>query len=151
MSTRTKLLLPTALALVVLLLPQAVDAQEQEKHQECTVEVSPQAIPTGQPAVSVTGQLDRSIGKVDALDAGESGLALASPEDIGRTEMARTEGEEAPRPVEMSRTGNQATVWLNTNDVEAGTHGFVLVGEDGTCRGEIEVVVEESAPDGARR
>lgn len=153
MFTPTKQMIPTALALglAVALLPQTAEAQEQEgqqeAQQECAVEVSPQKILTGQPAVPVEGRLTQGIGDVNSLEAGESGLALASPEDIGRTEMARTEGEEAPRPVEMSRTGNQARVWLNTKDVEPGTHGFVLVGENATCAGEIEVAEKEENPE----
>lgn len=151
MFTRTKQMIPTALALglAFALLPQTAEAQEQEGQMECAVEVSPQSILAGQPAVPVEGRLTQDIGDVESLEAGESGLAIASPEDIGRTELARTEGEEPPQPVETSRTGDQikATVWLNTEDVEPGTHGFVLVGENGTCAGEIEVAEKEEYPE----
>lgn len=146
MLTRMKSAVPAALALALsfVLLPQVADAQEGEQaaEEQCTVEVSPQRIASGQPAISVTARLSQSIGAVESLDAKDGGLALASSEEIGRTQMARTE-EEPPEPVQMSSSGTEATVWLNTQDVGAGEHSFVLKGENGECSGHIEVAEVE--------
>lgn len=143
MLTRMKNAVPAALALALafVLLPYAAEAQEREQaeqaEEQCTVQVSPERIASGQAALSVTAQLSQSVGEISVLEAKEGGLALASSEDIGRTEMART--EEQPQPVEMSRSGTQATVWLNTEDATPGTHEFVLKGENGECKGQVEV------------
>lgn len=143
MLTRMKSAVPAALALALsfVLLPQVADAQEGEQaaEEQCTVEVSPQQIAPGQPAISVTARLSQSIGAVESLEAKDGGLALASSEEIGRTQMARTTEDELPEPVQMSRTGTEATVWLNTQDVDAGEYSFVLKGENGECSGQIEV------------
>lgn len=149
MSTRMKRIFPAslALALALALAPQAADAQERSQ-QECTVEVRPQQIQAGQPAVSVTARLTSGIGEIESLESKDGGLALATPEDLQQTEMARTTESERPQPVRMSRTGNQATVWLNTEDAGAGTHRFSLTGADGECSGRIEVVQERSGGGG---
>lgn len=131
------------------LLPQFADAQEraeEETAQECSVEVAPGQVQAGQSAVSVTVRLSEDIGKISGVEAEGGAIALASPEDVGQAEMARTEEGEEPQPVKMARTGNQATVWLNTEDAEGGTHGFVLQGENGQCSGQIEVAGDEQQP-----
>lgn len=151
MLTRMKRTIPAVLALSVafVMLPRAVDAQEQQQQQqqECAVEVTPQQVPAGEAAVSITAQLSEGIGQITALKAEGSGLALASPDDLQPTEMARGEEEgQAPRPVKMAREGNQATVWLSTRDVESGTHPFTLEGENGTCSGELQVAGGQQQP-----
>lgn len=148
MLTRMKQAIPAALALALsfALAPQAADAQE--RSQECSVEVRPQQVQSGQPAVSVTARLSSAIGEVKGVKSKQGGLALATPEDLQRTEMARTTGQEAPQPVKMSRTGNQATVWLNTENAETGTHEFSLTGQNGECSGQIQVVGAEKRSGG---
>lgn len=153
----------TALAMAVLLLPGAVDAQEQEgqeagAQESCTAQVSPAPVQTGQAAVQATAVLSSDIGAIEDFTVPEeSGLALASPGDIPKSEMAKekAKGEEKgqekareespPRPVELTR-GEQPTaiLWLNTREAAAGTYEVALEGKKGACTGTLEV--SEPAP-----
>lgn len=131
-----------ALALAFLFVPQAAEAQEAEEQarEQCTVEVTPAAIPSGQTAVSVVARLTTDIGTVTGLQAQQ--LALASPDDLQPAEMARAQ-EDAPEPVEMAATGIEASLWVNTVDAASGVHDIILTGENGTCNGQIEVVEKQ--------
>lgn len=148
MLTRTKHTVPVAMALAAVFAPgpQAAEAQEEAPEQECTVEVAPARVQVGQPAVAVTARLSADVGEIQNLESEEGGLALATPEDLQRTEMARTAEGEAPEPVTMSSEGREAALWLNTEGVEAGTHAFTLAGENGVCSGQIEVVEAGERP-----
>lgn len=133
-----------ALALSIAVVPATADAQEQETEAEqaCAAELSPQAVEAGQAAVLVKATLSTSVGEVEEIRAPEgSGLALATPGDIPRTDLAR-EGEEGeePEPIETA-SGEKpgAAVWFNTANAEAGSHEVVLVGADGECTGTLTV------------
>lgn len=148
MSSRAKNTLTAcmALALSVMLVPGALEAQEQEvpeqeQQAECTVRVAPQSVQTGEAAVSVTAHLSESVGSVEGFEAqGESGLELADPADIPRQDMAREEGEGDPQPIQMSSgEQSQVTLWLNTQDVESGSYEVILKGANGDCTGNVAV------------
>jgi hypothetical protein len=147
MSDRTKNILSgfLALALSVLLVPGAADAQEQEQETpqqgECTVRVTPQPVQTGEAAVSVTARLSRSVGAVEGFEApDESGLELADPKDIQKRSMAREEGEGEPQPIQMARgEQSQVTLWLNTQNAESGSYEVTLEGANGDCKGNVSV------------
>ena len=150
--------LPAAAVLALLAVPSAVMGQEPEEEQQqeqveevqeqCTVEVTPSEFETGKTAVRITATFSSDIGVVQKLNAPEaSGIALASPEDLAIVaDMARSETEEgeeaeAPRPIVMVADGNQATIWLNTEEAEPGTHSVTLKGEKGDCT--VDVIVAE--------
>lgn len=145
MSDRTRNILSgfLALALSVLLVPGAADAQEQESPQEgeCTVRVTPQPVQTGEAAVSVTARLSQSVGSIEGFEApDESGLELADPQDIRKRSMAREEGEGEPQPIQMARgEQSQATLWLNTQKAESGSYEVTLQGANGVCKGNVSV------------
>lgn len=170
-----------ALALSIALVPGAADAQEaeakaeaeveMEKQETCTVELAPAAVQVGQPAVRLIATLGSDIGDVSDIRASEeSGIVLAQPAAIPRTETSReveveveadedeietetkTETEveaEAPQPIVMVAGEEQptATVWLSTENATPGTHVVVLKGESGKCKTEIEIS-EEIETDG---
>lgn len=170
-----------ALALSIALVPGAADAQEaeakaeaevkMEKQETCTVELAPAAVQVGQPAVRLIATLGSDIGDVSDIRASEeSGIVLAQPAAIPRTETSReveveveadedevetetkTETEvegEAPQPIVMVTGEEQptATLWLSTENATPGTHEVVLKGESGKCKTEIEIS-EEIETDG---
>lgn len=172
-----------ALALSIALVPGAADAQEaeakaeaevkMEKQETCTVELAPAAVQVGQPAVRLIATLGSDIGDVSDIRASEeSGIVLAQPAAIPRTETSReveveveadedevetetkveTETEvegEAPQPIVMVTGEEQptATLWLSTENATPGTHVVVLKGESGKCKTEIEIS-EEIETDG---
>lgn len=147
-----------ALALSALLVPAALQAQEQEQQpqqQECTAQVNPEAVEPGQSAVKVKATLSSSVGQVRGFEAPGSGLKPADPAEIGKkTGMAREEGQQPPQPVEMA-AGDQtiAILWLNTEDASAGDHQVTLQGTDGTCAATVRVAApepEEPGEEGAR-
>lgn len=144
MRDRTKDILSgfLALALSVLLVPGAADAQEQQTPEqgECTVEVTPQPVQSGEAAVSVTARLSQSVGAVEGFKApDESGLELADANDIQKRSMAREEGEGEPQPIQMARGDSQVTLWLNTENAESGSYEVTLEGANGVCEGNVSV------------
>lgn len=144
MRDRTKNILSgfLALALSVLLVPGAADAQEQQTPEqgECTVEVTPQPVQSGEAAVSVTARLSQSVGAVEGFEApDESGLELADANDIQKRSMAREEGEGEPQPIQMARGDSQVTLWLNTENAESGSYEVTLEGANGVCKGNVSV------------
>lgn len=110
-------------AAVAGLVPNAVSAQE------CTAEVSPAAIPAGSAAAQVTLSLSGEVGPITELGESDSGITLADPADLPRTDMA---AETAPTPIQMSGQ-NVWQLWLDTREAEAGDHEFEVVGATGTC------------------
>lgn len=113
-----------------------LNAQAQETPAPCEAEVAPTPVFAGAPAQRVVVQLSQPIGTVDAFDS-EAALRLSTADELPRSEMA-AEGEE-PQPVAMAASGRQVTLWVNTNDAEPGTYGFILQGQDGTCQGELNI------------
>ena len=131
-----------ALALTIAFAPQALGAQEQQQEMErqCTAEVAPEAIQAGAPAVRLIAALSQTIGPVSGLEAPEaSGISLASPEDLPRSEMANEGEESAPSPIELTGEQNRLTVWLNTEEANPGTHTVTFKGEAGTCQAQVTV------------
>lgn len=138
------------LALFLVLAPDGLAAQEQQEQEmepQCTAEVVPQQIQAGHPAVRVALTLSEAIGPVSGLEAPEaSGLAVASPEDLPRSEMANEEAEEStPSPIELGAEGNRVTLWLNTAEAVPGTHAVTLTGEQGSCAAEVTVAEGQDA------
>lgn len=141
--------LPLAAVLALFAVPGMATAQEEEEAQEalqeCTVEFAPPEVETGKAAVQLTAAFSSDIGVVRELYAPEgSGIALAAPEDLAMVQMARgetEEGEEAaePQPIVMVGGTNQATIWLNTQDAQPGTHQVTLKGATGDCTAELTV------------
>lgn len=122
------------------------EAQEAEVAERCTVEFDLSEVEPGRTAVRLTALLSTEAGEVQDLKVSEeSGLALAAPEDLERVAMAFGEPEEGeepvtPKPIEIAAVGNQATIWLNTENAAPGTHRVILVGRDGgECEGELTV------------
>ena len=105
---------------------------------QCTGEVSPAEIPSGESAFRLTVALSSGIGAVTGVDAPEgSGLALAAPESIPRAEMANA--TEPAKPIELAADTNTATVWLTTADAKQGEVSLTLRGETGTCSATVTV------------
>lgn len=131
---RTLLTTTLLVALPALLLPGAVSAQAQ-----CEAELTPTEIPAGEAAFQVTADFSEQVGAITMVEtAGGSGLAMASPEDIPRADLAA--GDEAPRPITMANEGNSATIWLNSQEAEAGTtYQITLQGDSGSCTAELSV------------
>lgn len=139
-----------ALALTVLLVPMAADAQEQTEEtaeqETCTAELNPSTVTPGEAAVRVQVALSSSIGEIESVVSGEeAGVRLADPADIQeKVGMAQEEGEQ-PQPVQMASEGQNALVWVSTAEASAGTHQVALQSEEGQCIGEI--TVEEPGDD----
>lgn len=142
-------LIPAALLAV---LPLAVatsaaaqDTQEAEV-QQCTAELSPATIAVAS-VQHFTAQLTEDIGEITGLQAPEdSGLLIATPEEVEMTEMAAEEAtEEAAEAIDMAAEGFSATVWLSAKSATAGTYEIVLQGEVGACTAEITIEGEESS------
>lgn len=128
----TKGLMAFGLA-AALALPANMNAQEPVPagQQQCTAQVTPAQVTAGERAVQVTVETSQQIDALTGIKDSESGIALASPEDLPRTEMAA--GEPAPRPIEMGAAQNSWNVWLNLEDVEAGEHELVFETNQGEC------------------
>lgn len=132
-SIQTHLSRALFLTLVVALVPSTVSAQAQ-----CEAQLTPAEVPAGEAAFQVTAQISEDVGAISTVQpASESGLAMASPEDIPRADLAA--GDEAPRPVTMAMEGNSATIWLNSEEAQAGTYEVLLQGEAGSCIAEVSV------------
>lgn len=118
------------------LTPALASAQEQELA-VCTATVDVASIPAGAAATPVTFSLSESIGEVTGVEAGESGVRIASPEDLERSEMAT---EEAPKVIEMSaESEGVAQIWLNTLEAQPGTYELTLSSEAGSCTAVVTV------------
>ncbi|MDX1392828.1 MAG: hypothetical protein R3195_00485 [Gemmatimonadota bacterium] len=130
-----KLLRGTIAAGLFLALPMAVDAQEQEA---CTAEISPVAAGS---VVEAWGMFPAPFGEVSSIDAPEeSGLVLASTEDVEAVEMS---AEESAEREALANDENTTIFWLDTRNVTAGTYTITLHGEGGSCVAEL--TVEEPA------
>lgn len=149
----------TVAALAALLFPAASHAQEkqnkgegeqaqqaQQAQESCSAQVRPAALEVGQSAVQARLALSGDIGAIESFAAPEqSGIALADPADIPKTEMAaeKTEKNEKPsKPEPLTANAGEhpsATVWLNTEGATPGSYDVRVEGAEGTCTGSLEV------------
>lgn len=130
------------LAFAAVAAPDSAHAQQQEAvEQECTAEIDPTAVQVGQSAVSMEVRLSREIGEITDFTAPEgSGLALASPEDLAKTDMTREQTDEEPQPIQMStEEGGGATVWVNTAEASPGSYRVVFASGQAECAATLEV------------
>jgi DsbC/DsbD-like thiol-disulfide interchange protein len=129
----------SALALAAAVaLPAQLAAQDQPIAPECTAQLDPASIEAGEKAVAVNVTVSEPVGPITGVRApGESGIALASPADLPRTEMA-VEGAQ-PRPITMGEAENRWIVWLNVEEANPGTHALTFAGAEGTCTGSLNV------------
>lgn len=133
-------MLSTAALALFAIVPATLTAQEAEQQAQCTAEVSSGEIEAGQKAVQVTVALSAPVGSdVEFMAARESGVALANPADIPRSEMAAEE-EEAPQPIQLSAEGgSEATLWLNTENAQPGTYDVALRSGESACAGQLTI------------
>lgn len=104
----------------------------------CTAELSPAEVQSGSAAVEVTVTLPEAPGPVTAVEAAPaSGIALASPADLPRSDMAADEAEEAPQPIAMGNAANTWTVWLNTANATPGRYQLTFNTGTSSCQGEV--------------
>lgn len=106
--------------------------------QECTARLDPAQVEPGSKAVAVNVTVSAPVGPLTGVQAPEaSGIALASPADLPRTEMAASGGE--ARPIKMGERENVWIVWLNLAEAEAGSHAITFAGREGACSGSLAV------------
>jgi hypothetical protein len=107
--------------------------------QECTAEVTPAQIEAGAPAVQLTVAMSTDVGEVERLEAQGSGIAVASPRDLPRIELA---AGETPAPITMvASEENTWNVWVTTDAAEPGTHRVTFIGSEGRCSADLTVRV----------
>lgn len=111
-------------------------AQEPAAAPQCSAEVAPAQIEAGAPAVQLTVVLSEDVGEITGLEAPQSGLSVAAPGDLPRTDMA---AETRPEPIKMADQGNAWTIWLNTTQAQSGTHEVAFTASEGACRAQITV------------
>lgn len=131
-----------SVACALALVAGSVGAQEVPEPQleACTAELSPAEVQAGSAAVEVTATLSEAPGPVTAVEAAPaSGIALASPADLPRADMAADEAEEAPQPIAMGDAANSWTVWLNTANAAPGRYQLTFNAGTASCQGEIIV------------
>lgn len=117
-----------------------VEAQEVPEAAACTAEVSPAEVPSGSAATELTVTLPDAPGPLTGVEAAPgSGIALASPGDLPRSEMAAEEAEEAPRPIAMGESANSWSIWLNTANATPGRYQLTFETGMATCRGEVVI------------
>lgn len=137
LTTGTVLTLAVALALM----PSPAKAQDMMPGPKCTAQVSPAHLEAGSEAVQVSVTFSEDIGRVTGVEDNEdngNGIKMASQTDIPRISM--TAGEPAPTPIQMGKHKMAWTLWLNTSEVEEGTHSVVFVAGQNRCTAEMEVV-----------
>jgi hypothetical protein len=137
---RTTSALAAALSLAFLV-PGSALAQEEPTPPEpvaCTAQPNVEAVAPGQAAALVAFTLSNDIGPVIGIEAPESGLVVAAPEDLPRVDMANP--EETPKPIQMSlEAANTAIVWLNSTHAQPGVYEVWLVSEAGRCAATVTV------------
>ena len=118
----------------------AQDAQDAEI-QQCVAELTPAAIDASGVVQHVNARLSEDIGEITGIEApAESGLAIATPDEVEMAEMSTEEAAEEEM-ADMATEGFSAALWLSAKDATPGTYQIVLQGENGTCA--TEVTVEE--------
>lgn len=131
MHALTRILL---LSIPIALTPTLVSAQIPE----CTASISPGEILAGVAAVQITAVLSEDIGMVQTFEAPEgSGLRLADPADIPRADMSNPEA--MPRPMVMTPSTNEVTIWVNTTNVTPGKYDILFGSAGGMCMAPLTV------------
>jgi hypothetical protein len=146
----TRAAIPVAMtaALGFVLAPSTVRAQEQEMAESqatCTAQIDPATIQAGQKAVQVKVKLSEKVGNIESIEAGESGIALASMADLPKADMARADEDAAPKVIEMAADGTTATLWLNTEQAKTGAQHIGLKGEQGSCTAQVTIEAAEAS------
>lgn len=109
------------------------------------------AVPSGQAAVGLEVRLTGDLREITEFAAAEgSGLRLASPDDISRTDMARRpeqteeQGQQQKQSISMATDGSRrAIVWINTEEATPDTYAVSFRGSGGKCDAMIRVTEEE--------
>ena len=115
-------------------------AQKPAAQEGCTAQLTPAAVAPGQKAVEVVAALSTDVGAVNEVKAQEgSGVALAQPDNLPKSQMSRSDKGDAPEAIEMAKRGNSATLWLSTADASPGEHSIVLKGEKGQCTAKLSI------------
>lgn len=130
------------LALPFVLIPGTANAQEQEaaEQEQCIARAVPESVEPAQALARLTFVLSQDIGEVSGVKApDESGLTVATPEELERVTLTWEEETETPEPIETSHEGNAVDVWLNTTNASPGVYRVVLEGEEGECTAEVTV------------
>lgn len=131
-------LMAFSLAAALTALPAHLTAQDPVPEQEqCTAQITPAQVTAGEQAVQVTVETTQQIDALTGIADSESGIALASPENLPRTEMAA--GEPTPRPIEMGAAQNTWNVWLDLQDAQPGQHELKFETNQGECTAQIQV------------
>lgn len=129
-------LLTACLALVVTASAHGQTPGRQQ--QQCNAELTPAQVEIGSRAVQLTAKLSENIGPITDFKAPEaSGLVLASPTDLPRTDLAA--GAAEARPIKMAEGTNSWTLYLNTSNAKAGQHEVTLVARDRECKSRLTV------------
>jgi hypothetical protein len=102
----------------------------------CTAEVLPVEIAAGVTAVRLSVVLSADVGDVTSMEAAEgSGIAVSAPADLPRVPLATEE----PQAIAAGMGDNTWTVWVNTNEVDPGTHAVTFIGPEGRCTADLTV------------
>jgi len=133
----SKLIKGTAVAVLFLTAPLSAIAQEQavEQSEVCTASVS--AVPAGT-LVEAWAMFAAPFGDVVSIEVPEeSGLVLATAEDVESVEMAAEEQSE--EKVALANDPNTSIFWLDTRHATVGTYAITLKNEAASCAAELTV------------
>jgi hypothetical protein len=133
-----------ALAAAFVALPGQATAQipaqpqpQPQTQEQCQAQVSPAQLQAGARAAEVRITVSQPIGDVTGVEAGNSGIELASAEDLPRTPLANP--DQPQRPIRMGDAPNQWIVYLNTAEARAGEHELTFQSARGTCTARVTV------------
>jgi hypothetical protein len=102
----------------------------------CTAEVLPAEIAAGVTAVRLSVVLSEDVGNVTSMEAAEgSGITVSAPADLPRVPLATEE----PQAIAAGIGENTWNVWVNTNEVDPGTHAVTFIGPEGRCTADLTV------------
>lgn len=136
MQNQTRILGALVVTAAVMAAPSDVSAQVNQNAPACTAEVLPAEIAAGASAVRLTVALSADVGDVASMEAPEeSGLAIAAPADLPRIPLATEE----PLAITRGMGDNTWTVWVNTSEVDPGTHEVTFIGPEGRCTADLTV------------
>jgi hypothetical protein len=100
-----------AVATALIALPLGLSAQDApstpdaQSAQVCTAQVvTPAEIEAGAPAVQLTVAMSADVGEVESLEAESGGIAVASPQDLPRIELA---ADQAPAPITLDAEADE--------------------------------------------
>lgn len=129
-----------ALGAALVVMPTTLAGQEPPEPQQrpCRAEISPAAVHAGSDAVRVMATLSEDVGSVTGVEGDEeSGIAMANPADMPRTEMVAAGGQ--PEPIQMGAGRNAWTLWLSTADAQPGDHTVRVIADGGVCEGSLSI------------